>query len=321
MPLVLALVALFALPATACDLIPSPKVAFDPATFVFEGRVVGFVTDGERPSFEAWYASESLAPGEDSHAAGLLVAPFTVVNAPEPAEVYAVFPTQLGVACELALASLRSLRAAYAVGDTLAIVAQAPPVPASGPFFTALPLGTVPVISGPVPGFSGPFGGLILRAAEVGGHRRLASWGTEGWEYTTMADAEAHWYQAGAAPVAWSARVTYEYERDLAALTSVATPAERFALLTKVRRYWFTAENGSYRGDLDCGYGALVRRYAGGLGEADEVGGQLLHWGLRPFPSEGSCAAAERVRGEAHERIRLEGIERQRREAQGQDGR
>lgn len=295
-----------AAPAAICDYDVEPKVAFDPSTFVFEGRVVGFATDSVRLSHRAWLAPETLVPGENPHAAGLLVEPLTVVNLPERAEVYAVFPAGIGAACELALASLGDLEQTYTVGDTLAVVAHPPPArdPKSQPLFAPFPAGPVPLLAG------SRGGGLIVRAAALGGSQFLAAWGMERRDVPTMQESQMYWVRSGSDEPTWLYRLQYEYERDLAALHGAGALSERVGLLAKVRRYWFTEERPLGDRYPDCAYTALVQQYTVGSEEADEVGGFLLRRGLRPLASAEACAAAERMRIEAEERHRREAQDR-----------
>lgn len=304
-----------------------PRVEFDPATYIFEGRVVGFATDSLTQAFIGRFVPERLEPGEDPQAAALLVVPITQEHLPVEAEVYSVFPYQLSAQYARHAFELTSaLRARFEVGDRVAVAAR------ENNLLTGTPSGTHPLVT--------PYnGGALLRVADFAssdpGSADLtpfslsyargaarpnvaydAAMGAAEWaEEVARRAATDSTYAALVEPAsdraaAWIERLKYEYERDLFRLhrsAEMGAPAgERIAILQSVRAYWFTVDKQDWWGDIDCLYGALVENYLPSAEARAELGGRLALAYQRPIPSEAACEAAERIRRERKEAYRRE---------------
>ena len=290
---------LFALAAIvaigACDTrADRPTPVHDPTEFVFEGRVVGFVEDSTRTGM--YRPSRWILPLH-APAAGVLVEPISIVQAPRVADAYAIFLHTGRRASESSgYSTIHDLERRYAVGDTVAVMAAHHAEDGLGSNLDqAVPLW----IQG--------WGSMIPETVSY------APWPSELWHrnvYREFADTlDARIAEAGAQ---WrenpeghqktfpslrdvrDARMDYEFQRDLARLEEGLPLKERIFRLFKI--------SGRMSGSptLDpCTYQVIVHEYLPRQRDRIELEARLIYGRRQLYPSEEGCRLAEKMfRGE-----------------------
>lgn len=276
------------LAATACSVTFDPKIQHNPETFIFEGRIVGFVADSTRRAwFEEFMVPDSVDFQQGEPAAGLLIEISNVTNAPYRAARYAVYPAGVGGGCEPLYWPRFRLDAEYEVGETVAVLAVSnEPDEANVPEVPSL---IVWMLSR----------GVIIKAGAVGGEWGLEQWRDDFLYDSRLADAVRISNLEESRTWAYLDRMRFEYERDLKRLSDTLSDEERLRIVFKTRQYWYNV--GSYLGERsDCGYAQLVSTYLGSQSLVNRLAGHIVLWGLRPLASEEACRAAVYVEQEEY---------------------
>lgn len=286
-------------PSEACSIAHTPQVRFNSKEFVFQGQVVGFVIDSLRSVVEFASQPDTLYYHPIG---GLVIEPTEVVHLPHRAEVYTVFPSSLGGACEDVYWTIEAIQNYYSLGDSVAVIAwediSKHRIRRSKENMW-LHANYTGMIAKTLISFD-PWVASLEPSDEIAGFFEQRDNHSKAFRRASSIEERRVLSPLGEA---LGARLEYEYKRDLARLEATGSSEERIRILFKINLY-----RGTDSWTFDhCAYSALVYNYLRREGDRGVLGVHLMGNDRALLATRSTCRALERIREEERKRVQKQG--------------